>query len=118
MRFLTDENIATSVFRSLRQAGHDVKDVKESRLQGASDNELLRLARDEDRIIVTHDKDFGQVLQASKIQHCGILFLRLYNQQPQNVQRVLLTVLASPVSNKMQKNVVIVSEAKVTVHRT
>ncbi len=44
MKFLTDENIATSVVRGLRKKGFDIKDVKEEKLYGSSDKELLQIA--------------------------------------------------------------------------
>ena len=40
-RFLTDENIAKSLVRKLRDEGHDVKDIKEEKLFGTSDKEIV-----------------------------------------------------------------------------
>ncbi|MDO8582328.1 MAG: DUF5615 family PIN-like protein, partial [bacterium] len=58
MFFLADENIASSVIRALRQAGHSVFDVKEEGRFGLADNAIVALAVRQQSIILTHDKDF------------------------------------------------------------
>ncbi len=44
MKFLTDENVATSVVSDLRNAGFDLKDIKEEKLQGTNDKKIIELA--------------------------------------------------------------------------
>jgi predicted nuclease of predicted toxin-antitoxin system len=113
MKFLTDENVATSVVKSLRDAGHDVKDVKEERLQGSSDQFLLHLAERELRIIVTHDKDFAQLSHI----HAGIILIRLRNQKPENVLKILLKILSSDMKSKIERSLAVVSEDTITFHK-
>ncbi len=50
LRFLTDENIAKSLVKALRNKGHDVKDIKEERLFVAPDKEIINTSVKEDRI--------------------------------------------------------------------
>lgn len=73
---LTDENIHPEVVASLRTRGSDVLDVKESGLIGSSDLLLLRRAYGENRVVVTHDSDFGQLAVANLEPMVGILYLR------------------------------------------
>lgn len=73
---LTDENVHPGVVEFLRNEGFDVRDVKEDGLFGTPDDVLLRLANDEDRVVVTHDRDFGKMAIASLERFLGILFLR------------------------------------------
>ena len=61
MKFLADECCDRSLVEDLRKAGYDVRYVLESD-PGASDDEVLALAFDEQRIIVTEDKDFGELV--------------------------------------------------------
>ncbi|MBI5398360.1 DUF5615 family PIN-like protein [Candidatus Woesearchaeota archaeon] len=117
IKFLADENIATSVVRALRNTGLDVKDVKESRLQGTADQDLLRLAFTESRVVITHDKDFGNVLFSKRRRHKGIVLLRLNDQRPENVIRIVLPILRSGLTKKIADNVMIISESKVVVHQ-
>jgi predicted nuclease of predicted toxin-antitoxin system len=58
MRFLADENCDFVVVRALRSAGHDVAAVSEFQ-QRSVDRQLMEMAYNEGRILLTEDKDFG-----------------------------------------------------------
>lgn len=73
---LTDENIDAEVVRFLRERGFDVSDVCESGLRGAGDIDLIRKAVAENRVIVTHDSDFGTLVVHAGEPIVGLLFLR------------------------------------------
>ena len=97
MRFLTDENIATSVVAALRNAGHDVIDVKEQGWQGMQDSVLVEHALKDSRIVITHDKDF-------LYQHrVSVVLVRLPNQAPAHVRERLLTFLESHPEQRLQE---------------
>jgi predicted nuclease of predicted toxin-antitoxin system len=72
---LADENIHPDVVAFLRSAGRDVLYAKEN-LVGSSDSTLLHLALTENRVVVTHDKDFGALAIARREPLVGIVFLR------------------------------------------
>lgn len=77
MRLLADENIAGAVIRELRLRGHDVLSVKEE-LRSQRDEVVLARAAADRRLLITHDKDFGELaLQWGLPTDCGILLLRL-----------------------------------------
>lgn len=116
MKFLTDENIAVSVVRSLRQAGFDVKDAKEQKLHGTSDTELLSIAHKENRIILTHDKDFGNLINDQHRPHKGVILLRFKSKKPDNVIPIFLTVLTARQESLFENNLVIITETITTVH--
>ena len=75
MRFLADENCDFAVVRSLRDAGHDVLAVAEIH-RGASDEEVIDLAVSGRRILITEDKDFGQLVFAAARTNSGVIFVR------------------------------------------
>lgn len=75
MRFLADESCDFAVVRDLRAAGHDVLAVAEI-ARGAKDVEVMRLARDERRALLTEDKDFGQLVYAGGQAGAGVVLLR------------------------------------------
>ncbi len=75
MLLLADESCDFSVVRALRAAGHDVKAVVES-LRGATDEEVIRVAIAEDRVLLTEDKDFGQLVHAAMGGQGGVVFIR------------------------------------------
>lgn len=75
MRFLADECCATSVVDALRSDGHDVLYAMES-MRGAPDDEVLTRAFAEDRILLTEDKDFGELVYRLHQPARGIVLLR------------------------------------------
>ena len=62
MRFLTDANIFVPMIDELRGLGHDVFDIKEQSLEKLSDPEIYKLAQTQNRIIISMDKDFSNIL--------------------------------------------------------
>ena len=58
MKLLTDENIHIQVAKELTDLGHDVLDIKLSHLEGIKDTKIIRLASNQQRIIITHDIDY------------------------------------------------------------
>ena len=115
MKFLADENIASSVVQELRNRGFDVKDIKEDNLRGATDRILIRIADKEERIIITHDKNFGGVLTQPNIKHKGVLIVRC--QHYFNVTEILLKFLNSKLKEKCKNSVVILSEEKTIIYK-
>lgn len=86
--FLADESCDFAVVRALRAAGYDVLAVAE-RAPGARDEDVIRLATSERRILLTEDKDFGQLVFAAGKETCGVIFIRypagLRSELPQRV---------------------------------
>jgi predicted nuclease of predicted toxin-antitoxin system len=77
MRFLANENFPLDVVEALRQAGHDVGWVRTD-APGSSDQEVLARAQMELRVLLTFDKDFGDLaFRASLPADCGIVLFRL-----------------------------------------
>lgn len=75
MRFLADESCDFAVVRALRAAGHDVLAIAELAPQ-TSDPEVIELAVREDRVLLTEDKDFGQLVYAGAHDSSGVVLIR------------------------------------------
>lgn len=75
MRFLADESCDFAVVRAPRTAGHDVISVAEI-IPRAEDPDVLKLAVRQKRILLTEDKDFGQLVYARGLSTIGVIFLR------------------------------------------
>jgi hypothetical protein len=75
MRFLADESCDFAAVYALRAAGHDVVAVSEV-ARGAEDSSVIQLARSERRVLLTEDKDFGQLVFAAARQNSGVVLLR------------------------------------------
>lgn len=74
--FLTDENINPIIVQALRHRGCDVFDVVEQRLNGNDDTFLLSLATKLNRVVLTHDSDFGTLVIADGKPFIGIVYLK------------------------------------------
>jgi predicted nuclease of predicted toxin-antitoxin system len=86
MRFLADESCDFITVRDLREAGHDVLAVSEIAPR-AEDSEVIELALKEKRILLTEDKDFGQLVYAHGQKTLGVIFLRFPFSARQQISR-------------------------------
>lgn len=75
MRLVADENCDFSVVIDLRLAGYDVVSIAE-KMPGADDDAVIDFARSERRLLVTEDKDFGQLVFAAAKQNSGVVLIR------------------------------------------
>ena len=71
-KFLVDENIPPAVAHFLRSKGFDVKEVKEAGIHGICDAEIMDLARQEGRVLLTFDKHFSNILLYPLHSHNGV----------------------------------------------
>jgi predicted nuclease of predicted toxin-antitoxin system len=95
MRFIANENVAGTVIIELRDRGHDVLAVKDS-MQGKNDDVILAIAQAEQRIVVTHDKDFGELAFREGLPSAsGVILLRLSGSGPDIDNRRVLEVIES-----------------------
>jgi hypothetical protein len=77
MRFLADENFPGAAVDALGRAGHDVVWIAMV-APGMPDTEVFRWAARESRIILTFDKDFGEIARGAGLPDaCGIVLFRL-----------------------------------------
>ena len=111
MRFLVDENAGPSVARWLRGQGHDVLSIYES-ARGLSDSEVMRLAVDEERILITSDKDFGDKVYRERQPHRGVVLLRLRDERL-SIKLAILERLLASYADRLPDQFVVVSERRV-----
>lgn len=76
MRFLADECVDAVLVDELRAAGHDVRTVQDI-APAAEDEAVIALAAGENRILLTEDKDFGDLAIRQKLRVPGIVLLRI-----------------------------------------
>ena len=93
MRFLANENFPFDAVDSLRQQGHDVTWIRTD-APGISDPEVLHLAQVEERILLTFDKDFGELaFRASLPATVGVILFRFKASSSQSIaEKVLKTI--------------------------
>jgi predicted nuclease of predicted toxin-antitoxin system len=98
MRFLANENIPLTSVRHLREANYDTAAVIEDS-PGATDREILVRAVREERIIVTFDRDYGELIYRYKFPvPPGVVYLRFDPLTPQEPGVRVLQLLNSDLS--------------------
>lgn len=76
MRWLVDECVDAELVKRLRQEGHDVVYVAADG-SGSTDPQVLLRAREEERILLTEDKDFGDLVVRFRLALPGVVLLRI-----------------------------------------
>ncbi len=76
MIILADENIAAKLIERLRGEGHSVSWIMEG-LRGSNDPTVLEQALATDALLITEDKDFGDLIFSQGLESASVLLLRL-----------------------------------------
>lgn len=92
LRFLADESCDFNVVRTMRAAGYDVAAVTEF-ARRSSDNDIIRLAVAEGRILITEDRDFGRLVHAHARRTGGVVYLRYPSASRKTLPQAVLEVV-------------------------
>jgi predicted nuclease of predicted toxin-antitoxin system len=94
MRFLADENFPRIAVSALRDDEHDVRWIRTD-APGLDDRGVLSRAVAEERVLLTFDKDFGELaFHAGVPASCGIILFRLPTLLPQDQAEVVCETVA------------------------
>lgn len=94
MRIVVDESVDGRIVSRLRLAGHDVLAIAES-APGTPDDQVLAHADTAGVLLLTADKDFGELVYRRQMAHCGVMLLRQAGLSVDVRADVVLAVLAS-----------------------
>ena len=111
MRFLLDQDVYLATSRYRRELSHDVTSASELGLSRASDRELLLLAREENRIFVTRDRDFGNLVFVEGI-YSGVIYLRVSPTNLAAGHAELRSVLNSYAEEELMRAFVVVEPGR------
>ena len=93
MKFLADMGISVETVKWLSSLGHDAVHLHEQELDRLSDEKIMEKARDEGRVLLVHDLDFGQLLALSGATLPSVITFRLLDMRPDSVNHYLGQVL-------------------------
>ena len=117
MRFRADMGVSMRVVDWLREAGHDVVHLREEGLQRLPNGEIFAKANAEQRVLLTFDLDFGEILAHCAGQIVSVVLFRLHNTRTDHVIDRLATVLRHAGSALATGAIVVVEEARHRVRR-
>jgi predicted nuclease of predicted toxin-antitoxin system len=113
MKFIIDESTGKAVAQFLREIGHDVVAVTET-IPATEDRDILIKAASEGRIVITNDKDFGELIFRSGYAHNGVLFLRLQDESAANRVHVVKAVLEQ-YADSLEMNFIVATDRRVRI---
>jgi len=105
MKFKIDENLPHEFSGVLRDAGHDAMTVLEEKMAGISDQDLIALCQDEDRILMSLDMDFTDIRLYPPVNCPGVLVFRLQSHDKRrllvSLDRILSVLALEPISHRL-----------------
>lgn len=92
MNLLADEGVDRPIVEQLRQDGHNVLYIAEMS-PGIDDDVILAQANASNALLLTLDKDFGELVFRQGLVHAGVILIRLAGLQPTTKAQLVATVL-------------------------
>lgn len=115
MRWLADECVSARLVKLLREAGHDVAYAAETAASSA-DDELIGLARRENRLLLTDDKDFGELVVRRRWQIPGLVLMRVGSELAQIRWQRLQAAIAR-FGDNLYGRYIVIEDARFRVRR-
>ena len=112
MKFLADVNIEKRIVDFLREQNYDVLWMLED-LNTLDDQSIVNIANSESRILITNDKDFGDIVFRQKLLTYGIILLRISDQDVDKKIEMLKVFLKD--ERKLSKKFIVIKDKKIRV---
>lgn len=115
MKIVADEDVESIIVHWLREQQHDVVWMAEC-APASSDHQVLRLAQDQQRIVITADLDFGDMVVRKRLAASGVILLRYRVQQPQQRMNLFRTQWLA-IAPRAVGNFIVVTDGRMRVRR-
>jgi len=117
-RFVIDEDMPRSIGRRLQEKGYTILDIRDHGLRGAKDEDIYRFAQEQNAILLTGDRGFGNLLRFPLGSHCGIVIAHFPNEMPTvEINRQLLFDIATLKEDDYIGNLVILEPGRIRIKR-
>ncbi|MBS3984965.1 MAG: DUF5615 family PIN-like protein [Selenomonadales bacterium] len=93
LKFIADVHISPRTVGALQSTGYDICRVTDKLASTASDHDIIRLARDEQSVIITQDLDFSAIVAQGGLNGPSVITLRVANAKPDAITRLLASIL-------------------------
>ncbi|HEY6011966.1 MAG TPA: DUF5615 family PIN-like protein [Nitrospirota bacterium] len=111
MKFFLDQDVYAATVRFLRGLGHDVATAAEEGCSRASDAELLQIAREQGRILVTRDRDYGSLVFVQG-SGSGVMYLRILPSTINSVHQEIEAALRAHTEEELNKAFVVIEQGR------
>jgi predicted nuclease of predicted toxin-antitoxin system len=116
MRFKVDESLHIEVADLLRAQGHDALTVFDQGLRGCGDHDIAERCRSENRVLLSLDLDFSNILMFPPEHYPGLIVLRLRNRGRTALRRVVTRVMDHLNKEPLAGRLWIVDEHRIRIH--
>jgi len=116
VNFVADEGVDQEIVAALRAEGHEVLYVAEM-YPGISDDAVLDLANSTSRILITCDKDFGELVFRQRRVHHGVMLIRLHGQST-NTKAQTVEAAVSDFGDQLSNAFSVLSSGTVRIRRS
>jgi predicted nuclease of predicted toxin-antitoxin system len=113
MRFLADENVSRLVIERLRNDGHDLISIAETR-PGARDEDVLNAANADGRVLISEDRDFGEMVIRQRLSIPGIVLLEL-DRLSNATEAAAVAEVVSTHADRFFGNLVVIEPGRIRV---
>lgn len=110
LKFLADVNVEKSIIEEIKALGYNITSVAEIDAK-MPDSKIFELANAENKILITNDKDFGEIVFRQKLISSGIILIRL-EKQDINVKIKLIKKLLIFYKEKIQYHFIVINQNK------
>jgi predicted nuclease of predicted toxin-antitoxin system len=117
LKLLIDECLSVLVAELLTASGHDAVHAADRGLLARPDDEVAALALAEDRVVVSADTDFGELLANSGATHPSFVLLRRVGHRPVEQVAALIANLPSIEHDLLEGAVAVIGDARIRVRR-
>ena len=115
MKFLADMGISPNSTAYLAEQGYDATHLIEQELQRLPDPQILAKARHEQRVLITHDLGFGELVATSGTRLPSVIIFRLRRMQPAHVNAYLQHIISKHRQSLEDGCVISVTEGQIRV---
>lgn len=116
MKFLLDESADYPLVYFLRGLGHDATAIAHDYPNALKDQEVLQIGVRENRIVITNDKDFGELVVRRHLPHAGVILFRLDDEEF-SIKVAWLEYVLDRYEDRLSE-LIVINERGVRVRRT
>jgi predicted nuclease of predicted toxin-antitoxin system len=117
VKFLLDECLPPQMAELLRAAGHDCAHVYELGLGGQPDEQIMALADRDNRILISADTDFGELLANAPVLAPSVILLRRTNKRAGSLAAVIIANLEQVTQDLAAGALIVISDTRIRARR-
>ena len=107
VKFLLDQDVYALTARFLVDAGYDIVTAREIGMSRAKDEEILQVAQEQQRILITRDRDYGNLVFV-KLAGSGVIYLRILLTNVSSIHQELNRVIETYSEKELSQSFIVV----------